>query len=217
MDTPDSLLICTAPFILIRRSGWSQPILPGTAGERLPLPLAARWEASPGGQEQPWLAGGGTRRGSTPRAGEAMSMPDLRLNGRDAALVSPPLSRSVGAGFVDTCLCGQALWGLADEVAGGWLGIRAGGWHCWLLPPARRRCCATEGKRWYREPAHGDKGQHYRKKSKLETIFWLKTFSQCMQVLVLYKQTYSKAVRSVTESNIQKVAKLIIHVAPPCF
>lgn len=57
MDTPDSLLICTAPFILIGSSGWSQPVvLPGAAGERPPLP-AARWETSQearsnlGGQE----------------------------------------------------------------------------------------------------------------------------------------------------------------------
>lgn len=34
-----------------------------------------------------------------------------------------------------------------------------------------------------------------------------------MHILVLYKQTYSKAVLRVTKSNTQKVAKLIICVA----
>lgn len=38
-----------------------------------------------------------------------------------------------------------------------------------------------------------------------------------MWILVLHKQTHSKAILGFTASNTQKVAKLIIRVAPPFF
>jgi len=115
------------------------------------------------------LAGGRGYEGSRPQAREAMSVPDLRLNGRGAALVSPAVSRSAGARFADTYPCGQALQGLADEISGGWLGIWAGCQHFWLLSPAWRKGALMGGQRWYHEPTHGDKWhQCYGKSSKLE-------------------------------------------------
>lgn len=151
MDTPDTLLICTAPFILITMSCRAQPALPGAQAH-------SQHGGRPLGSPGAGRAGEGTQRVSTGLWG-VMGAPNLRLTSREAELLCPALSHALAPGsLMDICPCGQSS-------------LKAGRWSGWsmvwclgqLLALLTASSSPEEvpsgwGQRRCPEPALGDKG-----------------------------------------------------------
>lgn len=212
MDTPDTLLICTAPFIFIRISCWSQPGLPGAqahsqhGGRPLGSPGAGRLVRGHRGSARGW-------------GGDECARPQT-----DQQRGSAAPSRSVpcfGARFTHGCL---SLW---PKLLGGWqmerleggsvFGPAVGIAGCFLQPRGGTLSLGTKVVPWACTGWQGT-SQQYSKKTNWKQTVWLKTLSRCMKVLVSCKQMYSETVLRVTKSNTQntqKKAKLIFSLAPP--
>lgn len=138
MDTADSLLICTAWFIFIRRSGRSLAC-PSWGSGCLVGGLTRGAGPAP--------AGGRGCGGSIPPAGEATSTPEIRASGWNATLLSPALCTGAGAG---RRLCS---WMPIKVFEGSQMKLLEGGWALkmdagiagWLLQPRGARRCPWLG------------------------------------------------------------------------